>query len=99
MVTFGACMYSWFRRPSGSRSSMRWMIVAIAFFVIGTCDVSFNFYHNILAFIDYKGSGGANEEFQDASTWVNVMRVRDSLLGGDAGTYGPFALLRVCGST
>ena len=71
-----ACMYSWFRRPSGSRSSMRWMVVAIALFAIGTCDVSFNFYHNILAFIDYKGSGGADEEFQDASNWVNVMKVR-----------------------
>ena len=78
MVTFAACMYSWFRRPSGSRSSMRWMVVAIALFAIGTCDVSFNFYHNILAFIDYKGSGGADEEFQDASNWVNVMRVSAS---------------------
>lgn len=75
MVTFAACMYSWFRRPSGSRSSIRWMVVAVAFFVIGTCDVSFNLYHNILAFIDYKGRGGANEEFQDASSWVNVLRV------------------------
>lgn len=83
MVTFAACISSWFRRPSGSRSSVRWMVVAVAFFVIGTCDVSFNFYHNILAFIDYKGSGGANAEFQDASSWVNVMPVRRSrdLLG------------------
>lgn len=99
MVTFGACMYSWFRRPSDSRSSMRWMVVAVAFFVIGTCDVSFNFYHNILAFIEYKGRGGANEEFQDASSWVNVMRVSETYTSHDTDTNSCYVLFRACGST
>ena len=79
LVTFGACMYTWFCRSGSSgpstHASLRWMVIAIAFFVVGTCDVSFNFYHNLLAFVKYKGPGGANAEFSDASNWVNVIRV------------------------
>ena len=79
MVTFAVCMYTWFCRSgrpgAGAHASIRWMVIAVAFFIVGACDVSFNFYHNLLAFIEYKGPGGANAEFSDASNWVNVMRV------------------------
>ncbi|KAH9915070.1 uncharacterized protein B0H18DRAFT_959469 [Fomitopsis serialis] len=51
------------------------MLVAIAFFVFGTCDVSFNLYHNLIAFIFYTGPGGADAEFDRLSTWVNVMQI------------------------
>lgn len=84
MVTFAVCMYTWFCRSSNTglsrHGSLRWMVIAITFFVIGTCDVSFNFYHNLLAFVKYKGPGGANAEFSDASNWVNVMRVSTSIV-------------------
>ncbi|KAH9905076.1 uncharacterized protein B0H18DRAFT_1132228 [Fomitopsis serialis] len=60
------------------------MFVAVAFFVIGTCDVSFNFYHNVIAFIVYKGPGGANAQFDQFSNWVNFMRVRILLIFSDA---------------
>ncbi|KAH9913020.1 uncharacterized protein B0H18DRAFT_218554 [Fomitopsis serialis] len=78
-VTFAACIYTWFHQSysSGGRMSGRWlwMFVAVAFFVIGTCDVSFNFYHNVIAFIVYKGPGGANAQFDQFSNWVNFMRI------------------------
>ena len=78
-VTFAACMYTWFCRSkgtaSGGQGAARWMVIAVAFFIIGACDVSFNFYHNLLAFVEYKGPGGANEEFSDASNWISVIRV------------------------
>ncbi|KAH9831450.1 uncharacterized protein C8Q71DRAFT_782615 [Rhodofomes roseus] len=76
VVTFAACKYTWFHRahkPHVSRC-WPWMLVAIAFFVFGTCDVAFNFYNNLIAFIFYTGPGGANAEFDRLSTWVNVIR-------------------------
>ncbi|KAH9905077.1 uncharacterized protein B0H18DRAFT_1197943 [Fomitopsis serialis] len=76
VVTFAACIYTWFHRSSNSHVSgcWPWMLVAVAFFVFGTCDVSFNLYHNLIAFIFYTGPGGADAEFDRLSTWVNVMR-------------------------
>lgn len=81
VVTFATSMYTWFRRPPTLRTSNRWpwMIVSIALFVIGTIDVCFNFYHNLVAFIFFKGAGGANEAFDDLSNWINVMRVSAEL--------------------
>jgi len=76
MVTFAICMYTWFRysRSSQTSASRIWLSVAIAFFVIGTCDVSFNLYHNLMAFVLPTASSGANAVFNVASNWVNVMR-------------------------
>ncbi|KAH9915072.1 uncharacterized protein B0H18DRAFT_1125092 [Fomitopsis serialis] len=77
LVTFAICIYTWFRRSSNSRTSAStiWLCVAIAFFVIGTCDVSFNLYHNLMAFVlPATASSGAKTVFDDAGNWVNVMR-------------------------
>ncbi|TFY68961.1 hypothetical protein EVJ58_g701 [Rhodofomes roseus] len=76
VVTFAFCMYSWVHRSKASQSarSWPWMSIAIALFIVGTLDVSFNLYHNIIAFILYTGPGGANGEFEKLSNWVNVMR-------------------------
>ena len=77
VVTFAMCMYTWFGCHPTLRASNRlpWMVVAIALFLVGTIDVSFNFYHNLIAFIFFTGTSGANGEFEDLSNWVNVMRV------------------------
>ncbi|KZT69503.1 hypothetical protein DAEQUDRAFT_690628 [Daedalea quercina L-15889] len=50
------------------------MSIAIALFIVGTLDVSFNLYHNLTAFILYTGPGGAEGEFERLSSWANVMR-------------------------
>ena len=78
IVTFGTCVYAWFCRSGRNvGASSRWMPIAIAFFVVGACDVSFNFYHNLVAFTHHKDPGGADAEFKHASSWVNVMRVSE----------------------
>lgn len=77
VFTFAACMYSWLSRPQTSSASGRWpwMAIAVALFLIGTVDVAFNFYHNLVAFIFYTGPGGPAGEFEDLSSWINVIRV------------------------
>ncbi|TFY60335.1 hypothetical protein EVJ58_g5218 [Rhodofomes roseus] len=50
------------------------MAVAVVLFILGTTDVCFNFYHNIVAFVLFTGPGGAESVFEDISNWVNVMR-------------------------
>lgn len=76
-VTFAICMWTWVHRSKASRSarSWPWMSIAIALFLVGTLDVSFNLYHNIIAFCLYTGPGGAEGEFEMLSNWVNVLRV------------------------
>ena len=54
---------------------MPWVAVAVVLFFIGTIDVSFNLYHNLLAFVFYDGGQDAQGEFRDLSDWVDVMRV------------------------
>ncbi|KAH9921342.1 uncharacterized protein B0H18DRAFT_880272 [Fomitopsis serialis] len=78
VVTFSICIYTWFRRSSSSRTtaSRIWLSVAIAFFIIDTCDVSFILYHNLMAFVlPATASSGANVVFDDTSNWVNLMRI------------------------
>ncbi|EPS95147.1 hypothetical protein FOMPIDRAFT_131222 [Fomitopsis schrenkii] len=76
VVTFAACIYAWLSRSRASSVSGRWlwMAVATALFIVGTIDVSFNFYHNLVAFIFYTGPGGPTGEFESFSSWINVIR-------------------------
>ncbi|KAH9836692.1 uncharacterized protein C8Q71DRAFT_54513 [Rhodofomes roseus] len=76
VVTFAMCMYAWFWRHRRLRASngWPWMAVAVVLFILGTTDVCFNFYHNIVAFVLFTGPGGAESVFEDISNWVNVMR-------------------------
>ncbi|OSX68007.1 hypothetical protein POSPLADRAFT_1100493, partial [Postia placenta MAD-698-R-SB12] len=76
VVTFLMCMWA-LLRPSNSGRPVNWpwLSVAVILFAIGTADVSFNLYHNLIAFIYYTGLGGAQAQFEDLSSWVNVMRV------------------------
>ena len=95
-VTFAICMWTWVHRSKASRSarSWPWMSIAIALFLVGTLDVSFNLYHNIIAFCLYTGPGGAEGEFERLSNWVNVLRVsRESAIDCQSLTLIP----RACG--
>lgn len=86
VVTFTACMCVWISRPRMSVTGRwPWMAVAVALFLIGTIDVSFNFYHNLVAFIFYTGPGGPTAEFEDLSSWVNVIRVSRNFVARSTG--------------
>ncbi|PCH39050.1 hypothetical protein WOLCODRAFT_134699 [Wolfiporia cocos MD-104 SS10] len=77
LVTFTICIWTLFRTTSaGYRKSINWpwFIIAVTLFAVGTVDVSFNFYHNMIAFVYYTGPGGAIVPFQEISNWLNVMR-------------------------
>lgn len=75
VVTFLMCMWALLRPlNSGRPVNWPWLSVAVILFAIGTADVSFNLYHNLIAFIYYTGLGGAQAQFEDLSSWVNVMR-------------------------
>lgn len=76
-VTFSVCIWKLIDKLRSGKGHVNWpwIFVAVALFTIGTVDVSFNLYHNLSAFILYKGPGGAEEEFMAFSSWINVMRV------------------------
>ncbi|EED84797.1 predicted protein [Postia placenta Mad-698-R] len=75
-VTFSVCIWKLIDKLRSGKGHVNWpwIFVAVALFTIGTVDVSFNLYHNLSAFIFYKGPGGAEEEFMAFSSWINVMR-------------------------
>jgi len=50
------------------------LLVAIALGTFATLSISFQLRHVLDAFIWYHGPGGALEEFEDISYWVNVMQ-------------------------
>lgn len=77
VATFAMCMYTWFELRNTPRTSRSWpwVSVAVVLFFIGTIDVSFNLYHNLLAFVVHDGGQDAQGEFQDLSDWVDVIRV------------------------
>ena len=52
----------------------------IAMFTIATLEMAFGLLHMLQAFIWYPGPGGAIDEFEDISNWVNVMRTADYIL-------------------
>lgn len=65
-----------------SRSSIHWpmVVVTLLFMMFLTFDLSLGLMHNIKAFVLYTGPGGALAEFSNISDWINVMKVRISLL-------------------
>jgi len=78
IVTFTMCVWSFLNRSSDPRLGKPvvwlWLLVAISLFVVGTVDVSFNLYHNMITFVFYAGPGGAEDAFEELSTWLNVIR-------------------------
>ena len=78
LVTLGLCIRALFWGSTGKKDRYNWPLIVVAgfMFVFATLDVAFGLRHNLDAFIFYKGTGGANAEFEDISYWVNVMKVR-----------------------
>jgi hypothetical protein len=56
---------------------IRWYLVSVAVILFGvsTFDVIIGLIHNIKAFVDYHGQGGAPEELTNIRDWINVSRV------------------------
>ncbi|EED78462.1 predicted protein [Postia placenta Mad-698-R] len=76
VATFTVCFGTLINKQDSSLPvHWPWFSIAVALFVVGTIDVSFNLYHNLIASIFYVGPGGAEAEFLDISTWVNVIRM------------------------
>ncbi|KZT10979.1 uncharacterized protein LAESUDRAFT_755608 [Laetiporus sulphureus 93-53] len=73
-VTYVICVWALVGSARGKGRGVNWLFlgIATALFVVGTLDVSFNFYHVLKAFIFYKQ--GATAEFERMSEWVNVLR-------------------------
>ncbi|KAH8827174.1 hypothetical protein DL96DRAFT_1605787 [Flagelloscypha sp. PMI_526] len=79
------------RKPN----EIRWIMVVVAFllFWISTFDVANGLYHNIRAFVQYKGPGGATQDLTNIHDWVNVARSFDQTI---AMTLGDFVLIYRC---
>ncbi|PCH39049.1 hypothetical protein WOLCODRAFT_146841 [Wolfiporia cocos MD-104 SS10] len=75
VVTFSVCIWTLLQssKTSPRRSTWPWFTVAVVLFIIGTIDVVFNFYHNMIAFIYYTGPGGAAYSLSRISNWLAVM--------------------------
>ena len=59
-------------KPLG-RLHWKMLIASLLMFSFATLDIAFGLRHNIEAFIYFKG--GALQEFEDVSNWVNVMKM------------------------
>jgi hypothetical protein len=80
LTTFTFCMrtllmnqYGHWRKPY----EIRWYLVTVAMILFGvsTFDVIIGLIHNIKAFVDYHGEGGAPQELTNIRDWINVSRV------------------------
>lgn len=73
VLIFAICMWKLVEKLKGNRGSVNWpwAFVAIALFVNGTVDVSFNLYHNLLAFTLRDGTV---EGFGELASWISVIR-------------------------
>ena len=79
LATFAVCMYVWHTRGIAQASGrLPWMMVAIVIFLMCTVDLCFGFYHDVNAFVLYKGPGGPTGAFENLSNWVDVIRVSTS---------------------
>ena len=65
--------YGHWRKPR----EIRWYLVTVAVILFGvsTFDVIIGLIHNIKAFVDYHGQGGAPAELTNIRDWINVSRV------------------------
>jgi hypothetical protein len=81
LVTLGQCLHALLWSPAEHRfrakNKIHWpmLVAAILMFTFATLDVAFGLRHNLDAFVYYTGPGGAKEELENISYWVNVMKV------------------------
>ena len=78
LVTLWITARALFFDALGERKKVNWPMVAVMSLmaVFATLDVALGLKHNLDAFIFYTGPGGPQEEFENISYWVNVMKVR-----------------------
>ena len=98
LVTLGLCIRALFWGSTGKKDRYNWPLIVVAglMCIFATLDTAFGLRHNLDAFIFYKGSGGANAEFEDISYWVNVMKVRTILANCIIGNESNPGLLLYC---
>ncbi|RPD79531.1 hypothetical protein L226DRAFT_567624 [Lentinus tigrinus ALCF2SS1-7] len=75
-VAYGLRVLLWTRDwHFKGRTRISWIMVGttIAMFTIATLEMALGLLHNLQAFIYYTGPGGAIAEFDDISSWVNVV--------------------------
>ncbi|KAJ7931732.1 hypothetical protein B0H13DRAFT_2524736 [Mycena leptocephala] len=83
LVTLGQCLHALLWSPAEHRfrakNKIHWpmLVAAILMFTFATLDVAFGLRHNLDAFVYYTGPGGAKEELENISYWVNVMKTAD----------------------
>ncbi|KAJ6490851.1 hypothetical protein C8R45DRAFT_991037 [Mycena sanguinolenta] len=76
----------WIPQPGGGerlrrRSEIRWLLVSVFsfLFVMSTFDDIIGLVHIILAFVKYKGPGGATGELTNIHEWINIVRSFDQI--------------------
>ena len=75
LVSFGMALYSLLMSGKSSASQRNYLLVVVLLlFTFATLDVAFLLRHVLVAFIYYKGPGGAIGELSDISYWVSVMK-------------------------
>ncbi|KAJ7431323.1 hypothetical protein FB451DRAFT_1157165 [Mycena latifolia] len=81
LVTLVPCLYALLWSPADHhfKNRIHWSMLtaAILMFTFATLDVTFGLRHNLDAFVYYTGPGGAKEELENISYWVNVMKTAD----------------------
>jgi hypothetical protein len=74
-VSFAACIQALiFARDPNAGVNKTMLIVVTFMCLFATLDIAFGLRHVLDAFIWYRGPGGAEEDFEDISNWVNVMK-------------------------
>ena len=84
LITAGYCMRALMSTSARwkSRDEINWAMLVVSLLLLSnaTFDVVLGFYHNLKAFVFYTGQGGPAEEFTNISDWINVSKVRGSLV-------------------
>lgn len=83
LITFGSCMQA--LMPATDKQwrglgNVNWAMLVVSLFLLANAafDVSLGFYHNLKAFVFFKGSGGPVQELTNISDWINVSKVRST---------------------
>ncbi|PFH45331.1 hypothetical protein AMATHDRAFT_160736 [Amanita thiersii Skay4041] len=79
IATFGCCLQALVttsRLTPKPMKDINWpmIIFSLVLFSNAAFDLAIGFYHNLRAFVYYKGPGGPTEELTNISDWVNVAR-------------------------
>ncbi|KAJ3981915.1 hypothetical protein F5890DRAFT_1532883 [Lentinula detonsa] len=83
LVSLGYCLRALLLEPFEQglqrKKHINWvmLMVALLLCLFATLNVAFGLRHNLDAFSYYHGPGGATEELNDISYWVNVMKTAD----------------------